>query len=55
MNKPEKIQRGLGFDPGATHSLGKGDRMATGSQALPTPVIFPNLFLPIHLSGILLG
>ena len=27
MNKPEKIQKGLGFDPGAAYSLSKCNRI----------------------------
>ena len=41
VNKPEKIWRV--FDPEATHSLGKCNKMA-----IPALVIFPSLFLLIH-------
>ena len=27
INKPEKIWKGLGFDPGATHNLGRCNRI----------------------------
>ena len=41
MNKPEKIRRGLGFDPGAAYSLGKCSRIpghtSSGDFSQPVP------------------
>ena len=61
MNKPEKIQKGLGFDPGATHSLGKGNRIpgriSSGdfSQLVPayTPEWYPPWLILVCLLGFL--
>ena len=41
QNNPE----GLGFNPGATHNLGIS---VPGSQAIPAPMIFSDLFLLIR-------
>ena len=41
MNKLEKIRRGLGFDPACMGQL-TVSVSATGSQAVPAPVIFPS-------------